>query len=160
MKRLQPDVSAEGLMVSNDFLDLNFRFLNRISQLLNQVNTQLSSRGWVVPFKVLYFQKKFLEYSRGSNPGPLGRQSDMLTTIPKRRSYLLCTVLYLALLPFHCSFHHSSWCTIKGRVVHSETRALCPIRNSIIIFILTTLWYDAIMKLLKHKGWSVEAWLV
>ena len=35
-----------------------------------------------------------------------------------------------------------------------------PIRNFIIIFIFTTLWYDAIMKLLKHKGWSVEGWLV
>ena len=33
----------------------------------------------------------------------------------------------------------------EGRVVHSETKALCPIRNFIIIFILTTLWYDAIM---------------
>ena len=44
--------------------------------------------------------------------------------------------------------------------VHSETKALYPIRNFIIIFMLTTRWYDAIMKLLKHKGWSVEAWLV
>ena len=46
------------------------------------------------------------------------------------------------------------------RVVHSETKALCSIRNFIIIFILTTLWYDVIMKLLKHKRCSVEAWLV
>ena len=45
-------------------------------------------------------------------------------------------------------------------VVHSETKALCLMRNFIIIFILTILWYDAIMKLLNLKGWSIEAWLV
>ena len=44
--------------------------------------------------------------------------------------------------------------------VDSETKALCPMRNFIIIFILTTLWYDAITKLLKHKSWSIEAWFV
>ena len=48
---------------------------------------------------------------------------------------------------------------VRG-VVYSETKALCTKRNCIITFILTTLWYDAIMNLLKHKGWSVEAWLV
>ena len=30
--------------------------------------------------------EKFLGYSRESNPGPLGWQSDVLTTIPNRRS--------------------------------------------------------------------------
>ena len=29
-----------------------------------------------------------------------------------------------------------------------------------VIFMLTTLSCDVIMKILKHKGWSVEAWLV
>ena len=53
-------------------LNLNFSFLNWISQLLNQVATQLSSRGWVdhVPDPTL--PEKFLGYSRESNPGPLG----------------------------------------------------------------------------------------
>ena len=32
--------------------------------------------------------EKFLWYSRKSNPGPLGWQSDVLTTIPNRRSYI------------------------------------------------------------------------
>ena len=31
--------------------------------------------------------EKFPEYSRESNPGPLGWQSDVLTTIPHRRSF-------------------------------------------------------------------------
>ena len=39
-------------------------------------------------------------------------------------------------------------------------KGVMPYTNFIIIFILTTLWYDAITKLLKLKGWSVEAWLV
>ena len=40
--------------------------------------------------------------------------------------------------------------TLLGRVAHSETEGLCPIRNFIIIFIMTILLYDAIMKPLKH----------
>ena len=61
-------------------LNLNFSFLNRISLLLNQVATQLSSRGWVDPVPDPILPEKFLEYSRESNPGPLGWQSDVLTT--------------------------------------------------------------------------------
>ena len=52
-------------------LNLNFSFLNRISLLLNQVATQLSSRGWVDPVPDPILPKTFLEYSRESNPGPL-----------------------------------------------------------------------------------------
>ena len=48
----------------------------------------------------------------------------------------------------------------QGDIVHSETKAFCPMRNFTITFILRTVWYDVIMKLFKHKGWSVEAWLV
>ena len=50
--------------------------------------TQLSSRGWVdhVPYPILL--EKFLGFSRESNPGPLGWQSDVLTTIPNRWSHL------------------------------------------------------------------------
>ena len=67
-------------------LNLNFSFLNRISLLLIQVATQLSSRGWVnsVPDPIL--PEKFLAYSQESNTGPLGWQSDVLTTIPNRWS--------------------------------------------------------------------------
>ena len=63
------------------FLNLNFSFLNRISLLLNQIATQLSSRGWVDPGPDPILPEKFLGYSRESNPGPPGWQSDMLTTI-------------------------------------------------------------------------------
>ena len=60
-------------------LNLSFSFLNRISLLLNQVATQLSSRGWVNPVLDPILPKKFLGYSRESNPAPLGWQSDVLT---------------------------------------------------------------------------------
>ena len=47
-----------------------------------QAATQLASRGWVDPVPDPILLEKFLEYSRESNPGPLGWQSDVLTTIP------------------------------------------------------------------------------
>ena len=61
-------------------------FLTRFRYFSYQAATQLASRGWVdtVPDPILL--KKFLGYSRESNPGPLGWQSDMLTTIPNRWS--------------------------------------------------------------------------
>ena len=49
-------------------LNLNFSFLNQISLLLNQVATQLSSRGWVDPVPDPILPEKFLGYSRESNP--------------------------------------------------------------------------------------------
>ena len=67
-------------------LKLNFSFLNRTSLLLIQVATQLSSRGWVHPVPDPVLPEKFLGYSRDSYPGPLGLQSDVLTTIPNRWS--------------------------------------------------------------------------
>ena len=62
-------------------LNLNFSFVNRISLLLIQL-----SRGWVDPVSDPTFPEKFLGYSRESNPGPLGWQSDVLATIPNRWS--------------------------------------------------------------------------
>ena len=63
-------------------LNLNSSFLNRISLLLIQIATQLSSRGWVDPVPDPILPEKFLGYSRESNPEPLGWQSDVPTTIP------------------------------------------------------------------------------
>ena len=51
-----------------------------------QAATQLASRGWVDPVPDAILLEKFLGYGRESNPGPLGWQSDMLTTIPNRWS--------------------------------------------------------------------------
>ena len=59
--------------------------LNRVSLFLNQV---VSSRCWVDPVPDPILPEKFLGYSQESNPGPLGWQSDMLTTIPSRWSVL------------------------------------------------------------------------
>ena len=67
-------------------LNLYFSFLNRILLLLIQVATQLSSRGWVDPVPDPILPEKFLGYSRESYPGPLGWQSDVLTTITNRWS--------------------------------------------------------------------------
>ena len=80
-------------------LNLNFSFLNRISLLLIQVATQLSSRGWVdfVPDPIL--PEKFLGYSRESNPEPLLWQSDVLTTIPSRRSRTLYRIIKIIAYP-------------------------------------------------------------
>ena len=68
-------------------LNLNFSFLNRISLLLIQVATQLSSRGWVdlVPDPIL--PEKFLGYSRESNPGPLGWHSSIYQPFFMSRIY-------------------------------------------------------------------------
>ena len=87
LKRLLPDGSTGGLVVSKALVpNLNFSSLNRISLLLIQVATQLSSRGWMDPVPDLILPEKFLGYSRESNPGLLGWQSDVLTTIPNRWS--------------------------------------------------------------------------
>ena len=69
-------------------LNLNFSFLNRIRYFSYQVATQLSSRGWEdsVPDPIL--PEKCLGHSRELNPGPLGWQSDVLTTIPNRWWYI------------------------------------------------------------------------
>ena len=67
-------------------LNLNFSFVNRIRYFSYQVATQLPSRGWVDPVPDPIFPEKFLGYSQESNPGPLGMQSDVLTTIPNRWS--------------------------------------------------------------------------
>ena len=49
-----------GLLVSiAPSLNFNFDFLSRISLLLNELATLLSSRGWVDPFKTIYIQKMF-----------------------------------------------------------------------------------------------------
>ena len=61
-------------------------FLTGFRYFSYQIATQLSSRGWVDPVPDPILPEKFLGYSRESNPGPLGWQSDMLTTIPNRRS--------------------------------------------------------------------------
>ena len=104
LKRLLPDGSAGAPLVNKALsLKFHFSFLNRISLLLNQLATQLSSRSWIDPI----FPEKALGHSCGSNPGPLGWQSDVLITTPKTRSYSHFTFLYLALLPFHCGFHYS-----------------------------------------------------
>ena len=50
-----------------------------------QVATQFSSEDWVDPVTDPILPEKFLGYSRESNPGPLGCQTDLLTTIPNVR---------------------------------------------------------------------------
>ena len=67
-------------------------FLTGFCYFSYHVATQLSSRGWVDPVP-----EKFLGYSRESNPGPLGWQSDVLTNIPNRWS-LVSLRLYIYIL--------------------------------------------------------------
>ena len=98
LKWLLPDGSTGGLVASKHLsLNLNFSFLNRIRYFSYQVATQLSSWGWVDPVPDPILLEKFLGYSQESNPGPLGWQSDVLTTIPNRWSKCKITP-YLILL--------------------------------------------------------------
>ena len=61
-------------------------FLTGFRYFSYQVATQLSSRGWVDPVPYPILLEKFLGYSRESNPGPIGWQSDMLPSEPARRA--------------------------------------------------------------------------
>ena len=84
LKRLLPDGSTEDFVVSKAlYLNLNFSFLKRISLHLNQVANQCALEAGWTPFQTLYFQNKFLGYSRETNPGSLKRHTDVPTTKPK-----------------------------------------------------------------------------
>ena len=79
-------------------LNLNFSFLNRIRYFSYQVATQLSPRDWVDPVPDPILPEKFLGYSRESNPGPLGWQSEVLTTIPNRWSLVFVIFSNISLI--------------------------------------------------------------
>ena len=65
-------------------LNLNFSFLNRISLLLISSSYPIVLTRLGGPHSRPYtFRKKIPGFSRESNPGPLGWQLDVLTTIPK-----------------------------------------------------------------------------
>ena len=68
-------------------------FLTGFRYFSYQVTVQLSSRDWVDPVPDPILPEKFLGYSRESNPGPIGWQSDMLTTIPNRWSLTFIRML-------------------------------------------------------------------
>ena len=91
-------------------LNLNFGFLKQISLLLNEGATQLSLWGWVHPFPDPTLPEKFLGYSRESNPGPLGWQSDVLTTIPSRRSKTVANSTWCSQAVSHPSTNHAQCC--------------------------------------------------
>ena len=80
---------AFGLAMSS-LSTLVLVFLTGFRYFSYQGATQLSSRGWVDPVPDLILPEKFLEYSREPNPGSLGWQLDVLTTIPKM--YILTNI--------------------------------------------------------------------
>ena len=76
-------VQGGGLVVSKALsLNLNFSFLNRISLLLISSSYPIVLTRLGGPRSRPNTSEKFPGYSRESNRGPLGWQSDMLTTIP------------------------------------------------------------------------------
>ena len=91
LKRLLPDCSNRGLCGQQSAYPLTLIsvFITGFRYFSYQVATQLSSRGWVDPVPDPIRPETFLGYSRESNPGPLGWQSDVLTTIPNRRSCIV-----------------------------------------------------------------------
>ena len=89
LKRLLPDDSTRNPVVRKALsFNLNFSFLIRISLLLisSSYPIVLTSVGGPRSRPYCLLPEKFLGYRRESNPGPLGWQSDMLTTTPNRRS--------------------------------------------------------------------------
>ena len=80
LKRLLPDGSTGALWLTERYPStLISDFLTEFHYFSYQVATQLASRGWVDPVPDPILLEKFLGYSRESNPGPLGWQSDLLT---------------------------------------------------------------------------------
>ena len=86
LKQLLPDGSAGDLIVSKALSSTLISVFLTGFHYSYQAATQLASRGWVDPVPDPILLEKFLGYSRESNPGSLGWQSDVLTTIPNRRS--------------------------------------------------------------------------
>ena len=81
--------------------------------------TQLASRGWVDPVTDPILLEKILRYRRESNPGPLGWQSDVLTTILNRWSVIVIAELILQ------AFRHFTYIT-----AHSPTLPSLYLRHS------------------------------
>ena len=71
--------------------NLNFSFLNRISVLLRSSSYPIVLIRLGGPHSRRYTSRKNQGYSRESNPGPLGWQSDVLITMPNMRSQLKST---------------------------------------------------------------------
>ena len=64
----------------------------------------------LVPDPIL--PEKFLGYSRESNPGPLGWQSDVLTTIPLLLLLLLLSLLLLFIIIIIYYYYYYYYCYI------------------------------------------------
>ena len=102
-------------------------FLTGFRYFSYQVATQLSSRGWVDPVPDPILSEKCLGYSLESNPGPLGWQSDVLTTIPNRRSVLTInnnkwTSMWVLLSVYYNIAHRHLW--VNNRQNHPDTNVL------------------------------------
>ena len=85
------------LWLAKHYASILICFLNWILIILIQVTTKLYS-GWVDPIPDPILAEKFLGYSWESNPGSLGWQSDMLTTIPNRWSSFPMAVMKITVL--------------------------------------------------------------
>ena len=84
LKQLLPNGST---VVSKAlYLNLNFSFLNQILLLLISSNYPITLTSLDGPCSRPYTSRKFIRYSQESNPGPLGWQSNVLTTILNRWS--------------------------------------------------------------------------
>ena len=97
-------------------------FLTGFRYFSYQAATQLASRGWVDPVPDPIILEKFLGYSRESNPGPLGWQSDVPSTIPNRwsteglendKDIILLLKCVCVPMPTHCTitrfWFHARW---------------------------------------------------
>ena len=107
LKQLLSDGSTGGSLVSKLLsLNFNFSFLNRISLLLISSSYPIVLTRLGGPRSRPILPEMLQYYSLESKPGPLGRQSDVLTTIPNRWSSLqspalnICRMAYRKLVIF------------------------------------------------------------
>ena len=117
-------------------LNLNFSFLNRIRYCSYQVATQLYSRGRVDPVPDPILPEKILGYSRESNPGPLGWQSDMLTTIPNRQSTIY-TWIFRAY--FFWNLGKKNW---GESIIWNKVGTALPPTNDPVTLVLLGFWRE------------------
>ena len=106
-------------------LNLNFSFLNRIRYFSYQVATQLSSRGWVVPFQTLLILQTFpslhLRYSSFPNPSIALPTSQLILQLFRCFTYVTVhSPTLLSLLLRHKLFTYLTWRTAHGDMDSKE----------------------------------------
>ena len=133
------------------FLNLNFSFLNWISLLLISSSYPIVLTKLSGPHSDPTLPEKFLGYSRESNPGPLGWQSDVLTTIPNRRSHRVLGISNVCLLLCRVANLKANILKVKGMYRLSNIKKVYKHLKNLLIFSLNIAMCSEIVFLLYTK---------